>query len=50
MAYTELYFTDCYWPEFDADAFEIALLDYKKRQRSFGTRNKVKVNVGNDFA
>ena len=50
MAYTELYFTDCYWPDFDADAFEIALLDYKKRQRSFGTRNKVKVNVGNDFA
>lgn len=38
MAYTELYFTDCFWPDFDENAFEHALEDYYSRQRRFGTR------------
>lgn len=36
FAYTELYFTDCYWPDFDDSHFEAAMLDYRKRQRRYG--------------
>ena len=36
LAYTELFFTDTYWPDFDIDCFEIALNDYAERQRRFG--------------
>jgi len=36
MAYTELYFTDCYWPDFDAAAMQLALDDFARRQRRFG--------------
>jgi len=36
LAYTELYFTDCLWPDFDARAFEAALQHYAARQRRFG--------------
>jgi len=36
LAYTELFFTDCYWPVFDDDAFELAMQDYSKRQRRYG--------------
>ena len=36
LAYTELYFTDCLWPDFDATAFNEALESYKARQRRFG--------------
>ena len=39
MAYTELYFTDCYWPDFDQNAFESAIEDYYSRQRRFGARS-----------
>jgi undecaprenyl diphosphate synthase len=35
-AYTELYFTDLLWPEFDANAYRQALQDYAGRQRRFG--------------
>ncbi|MCW8949425.1 MAG: isoprenyl transferase [Sedimenticola sp.] len=35
-AYTELYFTDAYWPEFDAEAFDQAIAFYSSRQRRFG--------------
>jgi undecaprenyl diphosphate synthase len=35
-AYTELYFTDLLWPEFDAQAYRGALMDYAGRQRRFG--------------
>ncbi|MDG2018201.1 MAG: polyprenyl diphosphate synthase [Porticoccaceae bacterium] len=38
MAYTELYFTDCFWPDFDKNAFEHAVEDYYSRQRRFGSR------------
>jgi undecaprenyl diphosphate synthase len=36
LAYTELYFTDVLWPDFDHAAFEQALLSYQKRERRFG--------------
>ena len=36
MAYTEIYFSDCLWPEFDAAIFESALKWYAGRQRRFG--------------
>ncbi len=36
LAYTELYFTDTLWPDFDAQAFEVALQSFSSRQRRFG--------------
>ncbi|HEY9052581.1 MAG TPA: isoprenyl transferase [Gammaproteobacteria bacterium] len=36
LAYTELYFTDVLWPEFDKDAFSSALEWFSGRQRRFG--------------
>lgn len=35
-AYTELYFTDILWPDFDSAALDEALRDYANRQRRFG--------------
>ncbi|OOZ37077.1 isoprenyl transferase [Solemya velesiana gill symbiont] len=35
-AYTELYFADVLWPDFDAEAFEGALASFRQRQRRFG--------------
>ncbi len=36
LAYTELHFTDCLWPDFDTVEFEKALASYRSRQRRFG--------------
>lgn len=36
LAYTELYFTDTLWPDFDRIAFDGALASYATRQRRFG--------------
>jgi len=36
LAYTELYFTDLLWPDFNAEAFDAALADFAQRQRRFG--------------
>jgi undecaprenyl diphosphate synthase len=38
FAYTELYFTDTFWPDFDATSLNTALSDYACRQRRFGGR------------
>jgi undecaprenyl diphosphate synthase len=35
-AYTELYFTDMLWPDFNRQAMEEALADFSRRQRRFG--------------
>jgi undecaprenyl diphosphate synthase len=35
-AYSELYFSDRLWPEFDAGALDEALADYAARERRFG--------------
>lgn len=36
LAYTELYFTDTLWPDFNEDAFNLAIQSYQKRERRFG--------------
>jgi len=36
LAYTELYFTDTLWPDFDAAALDRALMSYQQRERRFG--------------
>ncbi len=36
LAYTELYFTDCLWPDFDAASLDAALQHFATRQRRFG--------------
>jgi len=35
-AYTELYFTEALWPDFDDNEFSAAMEAYKSRQRRFG--------------
>ena len=35
-AYSEFYFCDTYWPDFDEEALYKAILDYQGRQRRFG--------------
>jgi undecaprenyl diphosphate synthase len=36
VAYAELHFTDCLWPDFDEQQLHAALDDYANRQRRFG--------------
>lgn len=36
IAYTELYFTDIFWPDFKKESFYEAILDYQSRERRFG--------------
>ncbi|MEF8721486.1 di-trans,poly-cis-decaprenylcistransferase [Candidatus Accumulibacter phosphatis] len=36
LAYSEFYFTDLLWPEFDATAFDAALASFQQRERRFG--------------
>lgn len=35
-AYSEFYFTDQYWPDFDEESFRAAIADYQHRQRRYG--------------
>lgn len=36
LAYTELYFTETYWPDFDDSELEKAILSFQTRERRFG--------------
>jgi undecaprenyl diphosphate synthase len=36
LAYTELYFTETLWPDFDAAALDAAISSYARRERRFG--------------
>ena len=36
LAYTELYFTETLWPDFDAAALDLAIASYQDRERRFG--------------
>ncbi|MDR1708625.1 MAG: di-trans,poly-cis-decaprenylcistransferase [Candidatus Accumulibacter sp.] len=36
LAYTEFYFTETFWPEFDSAAFDRAIASYRERERRFG--------------
>lgn len=44
LAYTELYFTDILWPDFDDKAIEEAIKSYQQRERRFGrTSEQLKI-------
>ncbi|MBS1219879.1 MAG: undecaprenyl diphosphate synthase [Proteobacteria bacterium] len=49
LAYTELYFTDTLWPDFDAKALAKAIASYRQRERRFG-RTSEQVAVAPDAA
>ncbi|MES2015425.1 MAG: polyprenyl diphosphate synthase [Pseudomonadota bacterium] len=36
LAYSELYFTDTYWPDFNIEALDAAIASYQSRERRFG--------------
>ena len=36
LAYTELYFTDTLWPDFNKDSLALAIQSYQQRERRFG--------------
>lgn len=36
IAYSELFFCDTYWPDFDEEALHAAIASYQRRQRRFG--------------
>ena len=36
LAYSELYFTDTFWPDFDARTLDDAIASYRRRERRFG--------------
>jgi undecaprenyl diphosphate synthase len=36
IAYSELYFCDTYWPDFDEECLHKAIASYQNRQRRFG--------------
>lgn len=36
LAYTELYFTQTLWPDFNAEALDLAITSYQQRERKFG--------------
>lgn len=36
LAYTEFYFTETLWPDFNDDAFKLAIQSYQQRERRFG--------------
>lgn len=36
LAYSELYFTDTFWPDFDAASLDAAIESYQTRERRFG--------------
>jgi undecaprenyl diphosphate synthase len=38
IAYSELYFTDCLWPEFGAEQIDAAIASFRERERRFGGR------------
>ncbi len=47
LAYTELYFTDTFWPDFDEAGLDLAILSYSQRERRFG-RTSGQLEAGAD--
>jgi len=39
LSYAELYFPKCYFPDFDEEEYQKALLEYNNRSRRFGSLN-----------
>jgi undecaprenyl diphosphate synthase len=48
LAYTELYFTDRLWPDFDAAALDAAIASYQQRERRFGRTSEQVARVANE--
>ncbi len=48
LAYSELYFTDTLWPDFDAKHLELAIEAYSSRQRRFGKTGDQVLNEQTD--
>jgi len=46
LAYTELYFTETYWPDFTINEFHKALADFQSRERRFGKTSDQILNRG----
>ncbi|NJK42359.1 MAG: di-trans,poly-cis-decaprenylcistransferase [Aquincola sp.] len=38
VAYSELYFTDCLWPDFGVEQIDAAIASYRERERRYGGR------------
>jgi undecaprenyl diphosphate synthase len=47
LAYTEFYFTDKLWPDFDKNQLEHAIKSFKSRQRRFGHTGEQMVGIKN---
>ncbi len=45
LAYSELYFTETLWPDFDKVAFDLAIKSYQQRERRFGRTSEQLVNI-----
>lgn len=45
LAYTELYFTDTLWPDFDRAELQRAIDSYQKRERRFGRTSEQLIHV-----
>ena len=43
LAYSELYFPDILWPDFDDNQFDDALEEYSKRSRRFGDKSNFQI-------
>ena len=40
IAYSELYFTECLWPDFSSEEFYKSIINYQRRERRFGKISK----------
>ena len=47
IAYTELYFTETYWPDFDENELHKAIESYQNRQRRYGKTGQQVENENN---
>ena len=47
-AYTELYFTDCLWPDFDVSELDAAMKWFQERDRKFGALKNIKTSSKNN--
>jgi undecaprenyl diphosphate synthase len=50
LAYSELYFTDLLWPDFDAQALDAAIASYRARERRFGRTSEQLQEAGSGAA
>lgn len=48
IAYSELYFCNTFWPDFDEEALHLAIADFQSRERRFGKTSEQVVNENKD--